>query len=91
MKARLLIVLLALFAFSALLSSCSDSPAESQAKLSSGGDYIGKLPDGREVRRFCLSGPGWANHYIYVLTGSTSVSYAAGTTVNLSVIDASHP
>ena len=47
--------------------------ANNKARLSQNGEYVGTLPDGRKVVRYCIEmGDAIGNHWIYVTEGSTT-------------------
>ena len=63
-----------------LLAGCGgyDRDAKNQAELSGKGQYVGTLPDGREVTRYEIEHPG-ENHFIYVVSGSVSTNHEVKT------------
>lgn len=71
MKPIILISLLAL-----ALAGCSDdSYIKNRATLSGPGQYVGTLPDGREVRRYLIENPVIHDHWLYVAGRDLTVNH----------------
>lgn len=43
-----------------------------EATLKTNGDYMGTLPDGREVRRYRIENARYYPHYVYVVKGAAT-------------------
>lgn len=69
-----------LFATLLVLCGCDRKDAQIAADvrnkqwLESGGQVVGKLPDGREVKRIILEVPGMRNQHIFIVDGATAIT-----------------
>lgn len=75
MKKLITIILAAI-----ILSGCDNSDAyiasgiRNKQRIDTGGEVIGNLPDGREIKRIVLEVPGLRNQFIYIVDNATTVT-----------------
>lgn len=79
MKSLLSIILIGI---TLILSGCGDAQAQrayNLAVLRGPGQYIGTLPDGREVRAYLINNPESTHyHWLYVAGSDTTVNIPSG-------------